>query len=70
MEEGRPEFATHTVNGTITDDTGSQISNQVIGNVGGIFVDPGDTFAGGYNLGTADGTDKHVSGVFTLDKQP
>ena len=70
MESGKPEFATNSVNGTITDNTGSQISNQVIGNVGGIFVDPGDIFAGGYNLGTADGTDKHASGVFTLDKQP
>ena len=70
METGKPEFTTHSVNGTIKDETGTDISNQIIGNLGGIFVAPGDKFAGGYNLGTADGTNKHTSGVFTLDKQP
>ena len=66
-----PEFQTNSINGTVTDGTtNSLISNTVIGNVGGIFVKPGDIFAGGYNLGTADDTNKHAAGVFTLGKQP
>jgi len=60
----RPEFQTHqlsngTINGSPTD---------IIGNVGGIFVRPGDTFAGGYNLGTTTG--KHATGVFSMKQQP
>lgn len=70
MAAGKPEFATQSISGTITDDIGGQVSNKIIGSVGGIFVNPGDIFAGGYNLGTADGTSKHTSGVFTLDQQP
>ncbi len=66
-----PEFQTNSLNGTVTDGTtNTLISNTVIGNVGGIFVKPGDVFAGGYNLGTADGTNKHAAGLFTLGKQP
>jgi hypothetical protein len=65
MDTGKPEFITNNITGTVT---GSS-ADTVIGNVGGIFVKPGDIFAGGYNLGTTDGTNKHVSGVFTLDKQ-
>jgi hypothetical protein len=67
MASDQPEFITNSINGTVS---GTTTSNSVIGNIGGIFVKPGDIFAGGYNLGTADGTNKHVSGVFTLDKQP
>lgn len=63
-----PEFTTNNINGVVKDGVGNQVSNQVIGNVGGIFVKPGDVFAGGYNIGTADGTNKQTSGVFTLDK--
>lgn len=70
MSSSQPEFATQSINGTVTNETGATISSSVIGNIGGIFVSPGDKVAGGYNLGTADGTNKHVSGVFTLDKQP
>ena len=66
-----PEFQTNSINGTVTDGASNAlISNTIIGNVGGIFVKPGDVFAGGYNLGTADGTNKHAAGVFTLGKQP
>jgi hypothetical protein len=65
-----PEFTTSNINGVVKDGAGNQISNQVIGNVGGIFVKPGDVFAGGYNIGTTDGTNKQASGVFTLDKVP
>jgi len=70
MAGGSPEFTTSNILSTsnIKDATGTVISNNVIGNIGGIFVKPGDIFAGGYNLGTADANDKHVSGVFTLDK--
>ena len=70
MSATHPEFVSNSVNGTVVDDTGVTVSNTVIGNIGGIIVNPGDKAAGGYNLGTADGTNKHVSGVFTLDKQP
>ena len=51
----------------MVEQTGS--SNAIIGNIGGIFVKPGDKFAGGYNLGTADGTNKHAAGVFSMEKQ-
>jgi len=44
-------------------------STNIIGNIGGIFVKPGDVFAGGYNLGTTD-TNKHAAGVFSMDKTP
>jgi hypothetical protein len=68
MAPNQPEFITNNItSGSVT---GTTISTSIIGNVGGIFVDPGNIFAGGYNLGTADGTNKKVSGVFTLDKQP
>ncbi|MFT6152838.1 MAG: hypothetical protein ACJA0E_001530 [Bermanella sp.] len=66
MATDKPEFITNNISGTVT---GTTLSTQVIGNIGGIFVDPGNIFAGGYNLGTADGTNKKVSGVFTLDKE-
>lgn len=62
-----PEFQTQSLNGSVIESTGS--STAIIGNIGGIFVKPGDKFAGGYNLGTADGTNKHAAGVFSLDKQ-
>ncbi len=65
-----PEFQSGNVNGTVVDSNNILISDKIIGNVGGIFVRPGDVFAGGYNLGTADGTNKHAAGVFTLNKQP
>lgn len=70
MTTGQPEFSTNNIHSdsTVTDSSGTH--TNVIGNVGGIFVKPGDIFAGGYNLGTADGSNKHVSGVYTLDKQP
>ena len=70
MKDGikHPEFLTESLNG--------QINNQdanIIGNIGGIFVKPGDKFAGAYNLGTIDdsGADnhKHAAGVFSMDKQ-
>jgi hypothetical protein len=67
MAANQPEFITNNISGSLT---GTTISTEIIGNVGGIFVDPGNIFAGGYNLGTADGTNKKVSGVFTLNKQP
>lgn len=63
----KPEFQTQSLTGTVTDGTGTH--GSIIGNIGGIFVKPGDTFAGGYNLGTADGSNKHAAGVFTMDKQ-
>ncbi|NVK37448.1 MAG: FecR domain-containing protein [Gammaproteobacteria bacterium] len=63
----QPEFQTQTLSGTVTDSAGTH--GSIIGNIGGIFVKPGDTFAGGYNLGTADGSNKHAAGVFTMDKQ-
>lgn len=63
----KPEFQTQTLSGTVTDSAGTH--GSIIGNIGGIFVKPGDTFAGGYNLGTADGSNKHAAGVFTMDKQ-
>jgi hypothetical protein len=66
MAIDKPEFITNNISGTVT---GTTLSTQVIGNIGGIFVDPGNIFVGGYNLGTADGTNKKVSGVFTLDQQ-
>ncbi|GAA6134088.1 hypothetical protein NBRC116188_08770 [Oceaniserpentilla sp. 4NH20-0058] len=65
-----PEFQTHTLNGTVVDSgNAADSSTSVIGNIGGIFVKPGDVFAGGYNLGTAD-TNKHAAGVFTMEKTP
>ncbi|OUR68392.1 hypothetical protein A9Q73_03950 [Bermanella sp. 47_1433_sub80_T6] len=65
-----PEFQTTNVNGTIQDGAGNAISNKVIGSVGGIFVKPGTVFAGGYNLSTADESNKHTAGVFSLQKNP
>lgn len=62
-----PEFQTQSISGTVVESSGS--SDAVIGNIGGIFVKPGDKFAGGYNLGTADGTNKHAAGVFSMEKQ-
>ncbi|WP_396587672.1 FecR domain-containing protein [Bermanella sp. R86510] len=60
----RPEFQTHQLsNGTI-----NESPTDIIGNIGGIFVRPGDTFAGGYNLGTNFG--KHATGVFSMKRQP
>lgn len=63
----QPEFSTESLSG--------QINNQdanIIGNIGGIFVKPGDKFAGAYNLGAVDpegASHKHAAGVFSLDKQ-
>jgi hypothetical protein len=65
-----PEFESSVTGGTIKDGAGNAISNNVIGNVGGIFVKPGTVFAGGYNLSTADENNKHAAGVFTLQKEP
>ncbi len=64
-----PEFHTDTIGGTVHDAANVQISNEVIGSVGGIFVKPGNIFAGGYNLATDDNTNKHAVGVFTLEKE-
>jgi hypothetical protein len=66
MKDGvkQPEFSTESLSGTI-----NEADANIIGNIGGIFVKPGDKFAGAYNLGTADGTNKHAAGVFTMDKQ-
>lgn len=63
-----PEFQTSTLNGTVADANGPD-STSVIGNIGGVFVKPGDVFAGGYNLGTTD-TNKHAAGVFSMEKTP
>jgi len=65
--EKKPEFQTQSINGTVTDSSGTH--GGIIGNIGGIFVKPGDTFAGGYNLGTTDGSNKHAAGVFSMEKQ-
>jgi hypothetical protein len=67
MAPNQPEFITNNISGSVS---GTTSSTSVIGSVRGIFIDPGNILAGGYNLGTADGTNKKVSGVFTLDKQP
>jgi len=64
-----PEFNTDVVSGTVNDTVTNTLSNEVIGTVGGIFASPGDIFAGGYNLTTDDNTNKHVLGVFTLEKE-
>ena len=63
-----PEFYTQTVGGHIHQGgmEGTIITNEVIGTVGGFFVNPGDIFAGGFNLGTSDNINKHTTGVFTL----
>ncbi len=66
----KAEFQSDSVNGSITNSAGGLISDKVIGNVGGIFVKPGSVFAGGYNLGTADDTNKHAAGVFSLESTP
>ncbi len=70
LSAGAAEFQSSVTGGTIKDGAGNAISNNVIGNVGGIFVKPGTVFAGGYNLSTADQTNKHTAGVFTLQKNP
>ena len=62
----QPEFYTQSVGGYIYDGSGNTITNEVIGSVGGIFIKPGDVFAGGFNLGTSDNINKHTTGVFTL----
>lgn len=68
--DARPEFQTNSINGSVVDATNpSNNSTSIVGNIGGIFVKPGDVFAGGYNLGTTD-TGKHAAGVFTMDKAP
>ena len=61
-----PEFYTQSVGGDIYNGSGVHITNEVIGTVGGFFVNPGDIFAGGFNLGTSDNINKHTTGVFTL----
>ncbi|MEH6347797.1 MAG: FecR family protein [Bermanella sp.] len=62
----QPEFYTQAVSGHIYDSSGATITNEVIGTVGGIFIKPGNVFAGGFNLGTSDNINKHTTGVFTL----
>ena len=69
MAAGQPEFVSNNLSGTVSQG-GQQVSSDVTGTLGGIFVKPGDVFAGGYNLGTADNTDKHTAGVFALEQQP
>jgi len=64
-----PEFYTDNIGGIVSDAATGTTSNEVIGTVGGIFVKPGDIFAGGYNLATDDNTNKHATGVFTLEKE-
>ncbi len=64
-----PEFYTDNIGGIVSDVATGTTSNEVIGTVGGIFVKPGDIFAGGYNLATDDNTNKHATGVFTLEKE-
>ena len=63
------DFQTNSLNGTVKE-AGVEVSNAIFGNIGGVFVKPGDVFAGGYNLGTLDGSNKHAAGVFSLSKQP
>ena len=68
----QPEFNTESLTGNVKNNSGAIISENIIGNIGGIFVKPGDKFAGAYNLGAIDseGTNhKHAAGVFSLDKQ-
>lgn len=57
------EFSTNSLSGTV-----NEADETIIGNIGGIFVKPGDKFAGAYNLGTTE-THKHAAGVFTMDKK-
>ncbi|MGR6872613.1 FecR family protein [Pseudomonas sp. HK3] len=69
MKDGvkHPEFSTESLNGKI-----NGTDANIVGNIGGIFVKPGDKFAGAYNLGAIDsaGEDhKHAAGVFTMDKK-
>jgi len=64
-----PEFYTDNIGGIVSDVATGSTSNEVIGTVGGIFVKPGDIFAGGYNLATDDNTNKHATGLFTLEKE-
>jgi len=64
-----PEFYTSQISGTVDDSVSGTFTNEVIGTVGGIFVEPGNVFAGGFNLGTTDNTNKHTAGVFSLEKE-
>ena len=68
----QPEFNTESLTGNVKNSSDAIISENIIGNIGGIFVKPGDKFAGAYNLGAinSDGVNhKHAAGVFSLDKQ-
>jgi hypothetical protein len=64
----QPEFSTESLSGKINNNDAN-----IVGNIGGIFVKPGDKFAGAYNLGAIDdsgsGNHKHAAGVFSMDKQ-
>ncbi|EAT12819.1 FecR domain-containing protein [Bermanella marisrubri] len=65
------DFHTNQIQGSVKDSAGTEISSHIVGNIGGIFVKPGDKAVGGYNFGALDteGIHKHATGVFQLDKQ-
>lgn len=67
----QPGFQTDSLNGTVSSAAGTALTNSVIGNVGGLFVKPGNNFVGGYNMTgiMEDGNHKKAGGVFKLDKQ-
>lgn len=67
----QPGFQTESLNGTVSSASGTTLTNSVIGNIGGLFVKPGDNFVGGYNVTgiMSDGNHKKASGLFKLDKQ-
>ena len=64
-----PEFYTSQISGTVNDTVSGTFTNEEIGIVGGIFVKSGNVFAGGFNLGTTDSTNKHTAGVFSLEQE-
>ncbi len=64
-----PEFYTSQIGGTVDDSLSGTFTNEVTGTVGGIFVKPGNVFAGGFNLGTTDNSNKHTAGVFSLQQE-
>ncbi len=67
----QPGFITESLNGSVSTVGGTTLTDTVVGNVGGLFVKPGDNFVGGYNVTGVmqDGNHKKASGVFKLDKQ-
>ncbi len=59
---------------TITDGSINDIANGlctscVTGHIDGIFVNPGDAFAGGFNLEKINDKDTHVEGLLLMEKQ-